>query len=49
MFDRATQLKIMLVGLFFSTAVVCVCVFAKPQQPAQPVVKAGQITHAAAN
>jgi hypothetical protein len=49
MFDRGTQLKIMLVGLLFSTAVACVCLFAKPQQPPHTVVKAERIIRTAGN
>jgi hypothetical protein len=49
MFDRDTQLKIMLVGLIFSTAVVCVCLFAKPQQLPHTVVKAEPIIRTAGN
>jgi hypothetical protein len=49
MFDRGTQLKIMLVGLLFSTAVACVCLCAKPQQPPHTVVKAERIIRTAGN
>ena len=47
MSDGDTQLKIMLVSLFLSAVVVCVCFYARPQQPAYAVVKATTLVHTA--
>ena len=49
MSDKDTQLKIMLVSLFFSTVVACICLYAKPQQPAYAVVKAERVIRTAGN
>jgi hypothetical protein len=49
MFDRNTQLKIMLVSLLFSTVVTCVSLYAKPQQNAYAVAKATRVVQTAAN
>jgi hypothetical protein len=48
MSSRDTQLKIMLVSLFLSTVVTCICLYAKPQQNAYAVVKATQLQTLAA-
>ena len=48
MSGKDTQLKIMLVSLFLSTVVTCICLYAKPQQHAYAVVKATQIQTVAA-
>ena len=47
MSDKNTQLKIMLVSLFFSTVVACICLYAKPQQNAYAVVKATRVVQTA--